>query len=107
MAMQLHFLRAFSSGVGVRVGFVWISRARITMSRSERAVDFPFMGTPPVILIDLVVAGVAFGLGSDMSLPEADGGSLVGAWNFDGPGDMPLSSELLASEDAFLECDEL
>jgi hypothetical protein len=104
--MQLHFLRAFSSAVGASEGFVWISRFLITTSKSESAVDLPFIGIPPVIeafsALLLVVPGF---LVSDINLPEADGGNL-GAGDCDAGGGVTdgFSTNECESAEGFLEC---
>jgi len=47
VARQSHFRAELSAGEGEREGFVWVSRARMAESRSERAVEAPCMGVPP------------------------------------------------------------
>jgi len=79
-AIHGHFRRAFCSGVRAKDGFVCISSSRIADSRSVRAVDWPCMGVPPVmvtLVFDLDGDDEREdGLESDIRRPAAEGGSL-------------------------------
>lgn len=65
-----------------RLGFVWISRARMAESKSLIIEDAPCMEVPPDILIlalafragDAVLDAFREGIASDISGPAADGG---------------------------------
>jgi hypothetical protein len=81
--MQLHFLFAFCSSDSANEGFVCISSSLIAESRSVSALDCPCIGVPPVIVIFVLALGFGdvalddgFEVESEMSRPEAEGGSL-------------------------------
>ena len=80
MAMQLQ--RRLELSCEERLGFVWISRARMAESKSLIIEDAPCMEVPPDILIlalaftagDAVLDAFREGIASDISRPAADGG---------------------------------